>query len=403
MIRHGIQLSLVSVFVLVVSVAEMSASDSIEHFRSLGGIVATNEQGRITSLRFKNIERPLTDDDLKLLRDHTSLEELQLRGTFTDDGVKHIAGLTHLKRLTLSSKAITDQAVTHLAGLKDLVELELYGGAITAAWGEPIAGKLLNIESLTFRSSTEEHVTGLLPKTKGDAFKYVLAFPKLKHFNPHLHHVYYFNSEAIEYFGQVPHLQTLKMGGSVIGDRKTVDFTPLLKCKALRTFVQFHSGVYHDPTAKLLAQLPEIEHISIEGITDEAVREFLEIPKLRELRMSEECVITPDGWKLLQKMPKLEQLWIGAVIGHEHLETVKTLKNIKSLRISSFWFSDQDLADLEKSLPKARISVNRISREEARARWEGVGKRLGSRHAPQLKPVYEAWRKYNQTYGNPVN
>ena len=142
MIERGLQLSLVLAFVFLIPVAEMSAADLIEHFRSLGGIVVTNEQGEISSLRFKNLQRPLTDDELKLLRDQTSLEELRLQGTFTDDGVEHIAGLTHLKRLTLSSKGITDQAVTHLTGLKDLVELELFGGAITAAWGEPIAGKL---------------------------------------------------------------------------------------------------------------------------------------------------------------------------------------------------------------------------------------------------------------------
>lgn len=54
-------------------------------------------------------------------------------GSFDDEGVKHLAGLTTLEELVLNSGKVTDAAVEHLAGLKSLRSINLGGTRITDA------------------------------------------------------------------------------------------------------------------------------------------------------------------------------------------------------------------------------------------------------------------------------
>ncbi len=63
-------------------------------------------------------------------------------GTFDDEGVRHLAGLTTLEELWLGSNKVTDRSIEHLAGLRKLRKLHLGGSRITAA-GRLRLGKLL--------------------------------------------------------------------------------------------------------------------------------------------------------------------------------------------------------------------------------------------------------------------
>jgi sugar lactone lactonase YvrE len=54
-------------------------------------------------------------------------------GTFDDEGVKNLTGLTTLEELVLNSGKVTDAAVEHLAGLKNLRTISLAGTRVTDA------------------------------------------------------------------------------------------------------------------------------------------------------------------------------------------------------------------------------------------------------------------------------
>ena len=54
------------------------------------------------------------------------LEELELQLTgIGDDGVRHLAGLTDLRRLSLHGTKVTDAAMADVAKMKDLTNLTL--------------------------------------------------------------------------------------------------------------------------------------------------------------------------------------------------------------------------------------------------------------------------------------
>ena len=66
------------------------------------------------------------DDGLKHLSGLTNLEALTLEGTqVTGDGLKHLSGLTNLGTLHLEGKKITDDGLKHLSGLTNLLWLSL--------------------------------------------------------------------------------------------------------------------------------------------------------------------------------------------------------------------------------------------------------------------------------------
>lgn len=60
------------------------------------------------------------------------LEELSLDRSATSDGaLRHLAGMTSLKRLILGHTAVTDAGLVHLRGLKNLTWLQLHGTQVT--------------------------------------------------------------------------------------------------------------------------------------------------------------------------------------------------------------------------------------------------------------------------------
>jgi hypothetical protein len=76
----------------------------------------------------------VTDSDLQLLEDLTTLRSLNLYGTrITDSGLVHLTNLKGLVTLHLNSTAISDAGLARLQNLKGLGELGLYGTHVTNA------------------------------------------------------------------------------------------------------------------------------------------------------------------------------------------------------------------------------------------------------------------------------
>jgi hypothetical protein len=95
------------------------------------GEITSPQQVPTTSYNIEKInlnEAPLTDDDLKILRELTNLKSLSLyRTNIGDKGIEHLLGLQSLEELELSYTQITDKGVKSLAQLKNLRKLFLRG------------------------------------------------------------------------------------------------------------------------------------------------------------------------------------------------------------------------------------------------------------------------------------
>lgn len=73
------------------------------------------------------------DDGLAHLKDVEGLYKLRLGGHISDDGLKHLEALPHLKSLDVHVLGITDAGVAHLKSLTDLERLNLTYTKVTDA------------------------------------------------------------------------------------------------------------------------------------------------------------------------------------------------------------------------------------------------------------------------------
>jgi len=86
-------------------------------------------------------DNPFTNKGMEGLAGLPGLRRLMLRDALvTDDGLKAIAGLTHLEELDLSGVRITDKGIESLRNLKAMRRLSLLGGDVSDAAMDVIAG-----------------------------------------------------------------------------------------------------------------------------------------------------------------------------------------------------------------------------------------------------------------------
>ena len=99
------------------------------------GYVVTSEDiedlSRLSNLRTLTVYDRCTDATLEDIACLSTLQEFIATGSpITDEGVKHLKNLPHLKYLDLSDTLISDQGILSLAELKDLETLKLRGTAV---------------------------------------------------------------------------------------------------------------------------------------------------------------------------------------------------------------------------------------------------------------------------------
>jgi hypothetical protein len=99
---------------------EKSAAAAIE---KLGGKVRLDGD-KVVEVNLEG--RRISDDDLKVLKPLRHLRKLDLEETpITDEGLKHLSHLTSLEHLDLEETRVTDAGMVHLKGLKSLKTINL--------------------------------------------------------------------------------------------------------------------------------------------------------------------------------------------------------------------------------------------------------------------------------------
>lgn len=86
----------------------------------------------VDTVGFNPAEVPPGDEVLAAMSQFPRIECIRLAGaSISDDGLRHIRGLSRLKILDLSGTSISDSGLVHIAALTDLEELELSGTSIS--------------------------------------------------------------------------------------------------------------------------------------------------------------------------------------------------------------------------------------------------------------------------------
>ena len=399
--RLSILTCLVTAFstLVLMTTAARAAESVADVFRSRGYTVQTDSSGRITSLKAAGKTAPFTDADFARLKDESKLATLELSGDFTAAGAANLAGKSTIERLTLGGPALTDDVSQTLATLTGLKELKLFGN-LSAEWAAPLTGKLPNLEGVTVNGRAPDG-RFTFPRDTDAAFRHLLSFPKLRAFNPGQHHIYYINNAVIQTLGKCPNLQVLNMGGSTWGgDKTTVDYSPLLACKQLNTFVQFHASLYHDPTCKILSQLPEMKKIVVDFVTDEGLKELAKLPKLETLQVGD-SLVGPEGIRALAECKSLRRLEISGHNSYAILNELKALKQLTGLTWTACPDGAEAESELKAALPKATIVLTDRNGQYAtiaglRAAWEKSDARLKSQR--QLQSFLRAVEGYRAKY-----
>lgn len=365
--------------------------------------IKLDRDGHITSLKVGGKYQVVTNEDLASLKDEDQLVSVELSGDFTAAGVAHLAGKTTITKLSLGSSELTDDVATTIATLTGLKDLKLFGN-LSSDWGTPLAGKLPNLESVTVNGRAPDG-RFTFPRNTAAAFRHLPSFPKLRAFNPNQHHIYYINNEVIATLGQCPNLEILIMGGATWGgDPTTVDYRPLLQCRKLTTFVQFHASLAHDPTCMILSQLPEMKKIVLDFVTDDGVKELAKLPKLETLQLGD-SLIGPEGIQALAQCRSLRRLEITGSHSYAILDALKNLKQLDSLTWTACCNGADAESGLRAALPKTKITLvdaksQRATASSLRESWEKQHSRLKSRK--NLQPFLKATETYRAAHRLPT-
>jgi len=383
---------------LILLAQPLFAATPVEELKARGFTgLKLDKDGRLLEIKVSGNSQDFKDADFALLAGEKSLTTLELSGSFTAEGVTKLVGMTSIQKLILSSPAMTDAASVTIATLTGLKELRLFGN-LTSEWANPLAGKLPSLEAITVNGRNPDGKF-TFPRQTAAAFRHLPSFPNLKAFNPGQHHCYYINNDVIAVFGQCPKLEVVNMGGSTWGgDPRTPDYTPLLRCKGLRTFVQFHASLYHDPTCAILAQLPELRRVQLDFVTDEGVMKLAALPNLERLTLGD-SLLSPATITALARCRTLRQLEINGPWSYAILDSLKAFPHLKTL----VWTAcpDGKKADevLHAALSKTTLELSPGNAGALEASWEKSVARLRSR--AQLTPFLAAARAYREQHPLP--
>ena len=119
----------IGLLVLVCTGCGRSAPQSF--WQSLGGRALLDEKGEVESLYLGQTN--ITDNDLRKLQTLTHLKRLFLNGTgVTDNGMEHLQTLDQLVHLDLDQTKVSDAGIVHLLELKKLRSLNLLDTKVTS-------------------------------------------------------------------------------------------------------------------------------------------------------------------------------------------------------------------------------------------------------------------------------
>lgn len=223
----------------------------------------------------------------------------------TNAGLKHLAGLQTLEELTLSGGLITDDGLVHLSQLPRLRYLLLRGDGFSDAGFV----RLQSIPSLRIL-----HL-GHLPQTTDAGLAHLSKLANVEdltfHWSPNI------TNEGVRHLAGLPHLRSLDVANSKVTDEG------LAYLKGINTLESL--------------TLPS------EGISDVGLECVSQLPRLRRLKVSrvyrggssqEQGYYTDKGVRMLARCRLLEELSVGSVgLTDASIEAIATLDNLQDLTL----------------------------------------------------------------------
>jgi beta-lactamase regulating signal transducer with metallopeptidase domain/peroxiredoxin/Leucine-rich repeat (LRR) protein len=264
------------------------------------------------------------------------LRSLEVRGNFTDAGLKHISELSALENLDLSDKdlGITNKGLAYISGLSGLEYLKLGEYPITSA-GLVHLGGLRSLRHLDIRGT--RIIGSGLPHLAQIKSLERLALPGWRITDRDLAHV-----------GKLGKLKFLSVGGS---SRSSITDTGLRHLSKLDLLEELHIGGegITDAGMSHIGRLVKLKRLSILGLlTDEGLAKLTTLKSLNQLEIDTiegDSMMTISGISRLNGLRELTYLQVDGAIQDNSGLDISGLTKLEELIIrGSVRLSDQDLA-----------------------------------------------------------
>lgn len=269
-------------------------------------------------------ERPgLIDDRMPFIGQLTSLEEFDLSlwssEGFSDEGLSHVAGLTNLRKLDLSSNDwITDDGLKHLANLTKLEAINLNGARIDGT-GLVHLAQLPKLRTLRLAGT----------QTTDEQLVHLQSLRSLSHLDLTYTPV---GDRGAEHLGRMRHLTHLDLTGTRITDAGLEQLSALSRLESL--------------------------YVGATQISDAGVKHLNTLTNLDQLSLGRTQVT--DAGLRKSALPKLEFLdLLGTGVTDAGLEHLKTLPMLRRVGISTNeHLTDAGVARLQETLPRLQIHLS---------------------------------------------
>lgn len=408
--------------------AATTESEALNQLENMGAEYTQNTRGLVESIHLE--ERPVGDEEMKLIANFPSLRRLYLAGTrVSDAGLAHLAGLKHLERLSLwetrisdagltvvgrfshlrvldiHSTSISDAGLAHLSGLRELERLNLRGTKVTGTGTKHLQSlewlKDLDLSEAPLTQAGTEQVLSLVRRTRlnlrdtpirlgwiSDSYaEGVIGLVLNQQTREPWHRTTDHQLELtkirgddlshLKRFNQGKPLRWLYLSGDSVNNESLSDLNQLT---GLETAVLRGTRI-GDATASQLAASPRLKKIDLGGtrVTDNVFESLAKLPQLEELAIDATKIRGDDRLGLLSRLEKLRRLTVGG-------------ENFPAKRFNA----------LPKSSPLVQLTIRdpQFSPEEL----SGLSKRDGFHHlalvGPQVKdnwlPALEKFRGIEQ-------
>lgn len=325
--------------------------------------VGMKHLARLSSLERLSVPYiPIGEDGLSHLASLKSLKQLHFFHTdVTEKGLSHLAQITSLKSLGFLRCDVDDAGVAHLRDMTSLESLTLAVSQVTDA-GIAHLGGLSNLESLN-----------LWQTPVGDAgLAHLRRMHKLRTLNLSGTKV---TDVGLVHLAGLTNLESLTLRGTSVGDAGLVHVAKMQKLRELDLYgtKATDAGLAH------LTVLASLERLSLPKgvVSDRALEHLGQIPSLRMLGLpGGPMPITDRGLAHLSKLKRLERLSIHCSddnsnkpgVTDQGMAHVAKISSLKGLGLTGCRVTDDGLAALTelKLLKEIRLCNNQIT-------WEGLG------------------------------
>jgi Leucine-rich repeat (LRR) protein len=310
--------------------------------------------------QFRNLRRlsladtKVGDAGLEHIAELRELEMLYLRGCdrITNDGLRHLQGLTNLRDLTITSDQVTNDGIQHLAGLKNLESLDLSEVSITDEGVKHLHG-LTRLKLLFFCRLGE--VPPLVSVEAVQQLKQLIPACSIVHVPPGDRPAARAAAEAQTRQAELDREQRWKDIRKGASQKVVVRNAE----EALAAIRALPAAVEEENGAVVFVDLDNY------GVNDDFVAHLRFLTGLKILDLSRNP-ITSDGVENLAGLTNLERLHVDSTkIDDAAMQTIGRLKKLKTLWLLETDVTDQGLKHLASlnELEQLYLADNRITDE----------------------------------------